>query len=170
MLEAALVEEGLTAEIIADGSHLPTSLMKLAYRMKGPEKLCLVSDAMRATGMGPGTYDIAGIHAIVEEGGGVAITPDRTAFAGSISTLAQCVQHAVQVVGISAVDALRMATETPARIVGADDRVGRLAAGLCADMLVVDRESFMPRVIILGGEVVRADGRAGAAHVESRWA
>ena len=69
MLEAALVEEGLTGEIIADGYHLPTSLMRMAYRMKGPEKLCVVSDAMRASGMGPVENSVAGLTAIVEEGG-----------------------------------------------------------------------------------------------------
>ncbi|NLD71408.1 MAG: N-acetylglucosamine-6-phosphate deacetylase [Chloroflexi bacterium] len=154
MLEAALVEDGLTAEMIADGYHLPTSLMKIAYRMKGPEKLALVSDAMRASGMGPGEYDLAGIVAVVEEGAGVAVTRDRKAFAGSISTMARCVREVVQVVGVSLVDALRMATETPARIVGVEDRVGRLARGLAADLLILDPLTLLPRQVIVGGELL----------------
>ncbi|MBC7235373.1 MAG: N-acetylglucosamine-6-phosphate deacetylase [Chloroflexi bacterium] len=155
MLEAALVEERLTAEIIADGYHLPTSLIKMAYRLKGSEKLCLVSDAMRASGMGPGEYKVAGITALVEEGAGVAITPDRMAFAGSISTLVQCLQHVVQVVGLALRDALQMATETPARILGLEDRIGRLAPGHYADVLILDRATLEPQSIVLGGQIVR---------------
>jgi len=154
MLEAALVEDGLTAEMIADGYHLPSSLMKIAYRMKGPDRLALVSDAMRAAGLGPGVYDLAGIKALVEEGSGVAVTMDRTAFAGSISSVAQCVQHVVQVVGIPLVDALRMATETPARIIGAGNQVGRLAPGLAADLLILDPLTLLPERIMIGGEFV----------------
>lgn len=154
MLEAALVEEGLTGEIIADGYHLPTSLMKLAFRMKGPEKLCLVSDAMRASGLGPGEYTIGGLTALVEEGSGVAITADRKAFAGSISTMLQCLQHAVQVVGFSLREALQMATLTPARILGVDERVGVLAPGRWADILILDRATLGLRLVLLGGEVV----------------
>jgi len=154
MLEAALVEDGLTGEIIADGYHLPTSLMRLAYRMKGPEKLCLISDAMRASGMGPGEYEVAGIKAIVEEGGGVAITPDRKAFAGSISTLQQCLQHVVQVVGISLKEALQMATLTPARIIGMEQKVGRLAKGCYADILILDPVTLEPQKIFLGGRAI----------------
>jgi N-acetylglucosamine-6-phosphate deacetylase len=154
MLEATLVEEGLTGEVITDGYHLPSSLIKMAYRMKGPEKLCIISDAMRASGMGPGEYEVAGIMALVEEGGGVAIVPDRTAFAGSISTLQQCLQHVIQVVGISVSETLQMATLTPAHIMGIEDKVGQLAAGCYADVLILDRVTLDPLMIMLGGEVV----------------
>ncbi len=154
MVEAALVEEGLTTEIIADGYHLPTSLMKLAYRMKGAEKLCLVSDAMCASGLGPGEYEVCGLKAIVEEGGGVALTADRLAFAGSISTMQQCLQHVVQVVGLALREALEMCTLTPARILGRQSQVGQLAPGCYADILVLDRATLTPQIIMLGGEVV----------------
>jgi N-acetylglucosamine-6-phosphate deacetylase len=158
MLEAGLVEEGLTSEIIADGYHLPSSLIKMAYRMKGVEKLSLVSDAMRASGMGPGEYQVGGLTALVEEGGGVAILPDRTAFAGSISTVLQCLQHVVLVVGLSLGDALQMATLTPARTIGVADRVGRLAPGCYADLLILDRLDLAPRLIVLGGQPVGGRG------------
>ena len=154
MLEAALVQDRLTAEMITDGYHLPTSLMTMAYRLKGTDKLCLISDAMRASGLGAGEYEVAGLTAIVEEGGGVALTADRLAFAGSISTLLQCLQQVVHVVGISLGDALQMATETPARIHGVDDRLGRLAPGLMADLLVLDRGTLEPQLIMLGGRIV----------------
>jgi len=156
MLEAALVEDDLTGEIIADGYHLPTSLMRIAYRMKGPEKLCLISDAMAGSGMGPGEYMVSGQKAIVEEGGGVAVTPDRKAFAGSISTMQQCLRQVVQVVGFSLSDGLRMSTLTPARILGLDDRIGQLAPGRSADLLVLDRATLEVRAILLRGEVIKA--------------
>jgi N-acetylglucosamine-6-phosphate deacetylase len=154
MLEAALVEEGLTGEIIADGYHLPTSLMKLAYRMKGPEKLCLVSDAMRASGCGPGQYEVGGLVGYVEEGGGVAVLEGGKAFAGSISTMAQCVQQVANVVGFSLAEALEMATLTPARLLGREREVGQLAPGCHADMLVLDRATLSPLRVLLGGQVV----------------
>ncbi len=94
----------------------------------------------------------------MQEGGGVAILPDRTAFAGSISTMRQCLQHIVHVVGISLRDALQMATLTPARIVGADDRVGQLAPGCYADILVLDPAMLEPRIIMFGGQVVASEG------------
>jgi N-acetylglucosamine-6-phosphate deacetylase len=157
MVEAALVEDGLTTEIIADGYHLPSSLIKLAFRMKGAAKLCLVSDAMRASGLGPGEYEVAGLRALVEEGAGVAITADRSAFAGSISTIKQCLQHVVQVVGISLSEALQMASLTPARIVGCEDRVGYLAAGRYADVLLLDPATLEPQRILLRGREVSGD-------------
>ena len=153
MLEAALVENGLTGEVIADGYHLPSSLLKMAFRLKGPDKLCLISDAMAGSGAPPGSYCIAGQEAIVEPGGGVAVTPDRKAFAGSISTVGQCVQQMVQVVGISLQDVLRMTTETPARILGLEHEIGRLAPGARADFLVLDPVTLLPRRVFLeGGE------------------
>ena len=154
MLQAALVEDGLTGEIIADGYHLPSSLIKMAYRLKGADKLCLVSDAMAGSGAGPGEYRIAGGKALVEPGAGVAITEDRKAFAGSISTVQQCLQHVVQVVGVSLQDGLRMATETPARITGLERQVGRLFPGCLADLLVLDPATLDVQVIMLGGEIV----------------
>ena len=156
MLEAALVEEDLTAEIISDGYHLPSSLIKIAVRIKGVEKLCLVSDAMRASGLGPGQYEVCGLDAIVEEGGGVALRADRQAFAGSISTIQQCLKHTVQVVGLALPDALQMATLTPARILGLDDRIGRLAPGRWADLLLLDPATLEPERIMLDGAWVDA--------------
>jgi N-acetylglucosamine-6-phosphate deacetylase len=152
MLEAALVEEGLTGEIIADGYHLPTSLMRMAHRMKGPEKLCLVSDAMQASGLGPGEYGVAGQMAIVEEGGGVAMTADRQAFAGSISTVGQCLQHAVLVAGFGLREALEMATLTPARIHGLQQQIGVVAPGAWADLVLLDPATLAPRRIMLAGQ------------------
>jgi N-acetylglucosamine-6-phosphate deacetylase len=154
MLEAALVEDDLTAEIIADGYHLPTSLMRMAYRIKGPEKLAIVSDAMRASGLGPGEYEVAGLTAVVRPGDGVAMLPDGSSFAGSISTMHQCLQEVVRVVGLSLREGLQMATQTPARILRLDDTVGRLAPGRYADILLLEAGSLDLRAVYLAGERV----------------
>lgn len=155
MVEASLMEEGLTTEIIADGYHLPSSLMRMAFRLKGPDKLALVSDAMRASGLGPGEYGVAGRRVFVEPGVAVAVTEDRKAFAGSVSTALQCVQQMVQVVGISLSDALRMASETPARIMGYADRCGSLLPGRTADLIILDRATLAPRLVMLAGQMIQ---------------
>ena len=122
--------------------------------MKGREKLCLISEAVRASGMGPGEYDVAGMKAIVDEGAGVAVTRDRKAFAGSISTVQQCLRHIVQVVGMSLSEALQMSTLTPTRIFGVDDRVGQLAPGCSADLLIVGRATLEVQMIMLRGNII----------------
>ncbi|MCE5259853.1 MAG: N-acetylglucosamine-6-phosphate deacetylase [Chloroflexi bacterium] len=154
MVEASLMEEGLTTEIIADGYHLPSSLMRMAYRLKGPDKLALVSDAMRASGLGPGTYTVAERTVYVDPDQMVAFTEDRKAFAGSVATMLQCVQQMVQVVGISLTDALRMATETPAHIMHLDDQIGALAPGYPADVLILDRAGLACKMVMLAGKIV----------------
>ncbi len=159
MVEASLVEDGLTTEIIADGYHLPSSLMKLAFKCKGSEKLCVVSDAIRAAGMPPGVYDLGGMDALVESNAGVAMTVDKKAFAGSISSISECVQHLVNGVGFALGDVLRMATLTPARIHGLDDTAGLLAPGRVADFLVLEPATLEPRAVFLDGVLVHGDAR-----------
>jgi N-acetylglucosamine-6-phosphate deacetylase len=156
MVEASLMEDGLTTEIIADGYHLPSSLMRMAYKLKGPDRLALVSDAMRASGLGPGVYGVAGRRVYVEPGVDVAVTEDRKAFAGSVATMLQCVQQMVQVVGVSLTDALRMASETPAHIMGYSDRYGSLLPGHVADVIILDRATLAPRLVMLAGQVVQS--------------
>ncbi|NLF38147.1 N-acetylglucosamine-6-phosphate deacetylase, partial [bacterium] len=104
MVEAALLCDDLTTEVIADGRHLPTSLLRLAYKNKGAGGLCLVSDAMRASGMPEGVYEVCGLDAVVEDG--VALTMDRSCFASSIITMEAAVQHMILDAGIAPLDAL----------------------------------------------------------------
>jgi len=93
------------------------------------------------------------MKAIVGEGAGVAVTRDRNAFAGSISTAQQCLRHVVQVVGISLSEALQMSSLTPAHILGVDDRVGQLAPGCSADLLILERATLEVRMIIIMSQV-----------------
>ena len=119
LLEATLTMDSLTAEMISDNRHLPPTLMKLAYRCKGADRLCAVSDASSAAGFPDGTrFDFEGMECEVTNG--VAMLVDQTAFAGSTTLLNQMIPILTDVVGIPLVEAVRMASLTPARVIHAD--------------------------------------------------
>jgi len=154
-VETILNDDRITTELIADGWHVGDGLMRLAVRTKGVEKVCLVTDAMTAAGMPPGRYFIGGVEAIVEHG--IARLPDNSAYASSVTTMDVCVRNAVRRIGLDLRDAVRMASLTPATVVGVDDRKGSLEPGKDADVAVID-EDVNVRVTIARGQVVyRAD-------------
>jgi N-acetylglucosamine-6-phosphate deacetylase len=151
VLEAALERDDLTTEVIADGKHLPTSLLRLAFKCKGPEKLILVSDSTRALGMPEGKlYELCGQMALHEDG--VGYTPDKKAFAGSVITMAVAVRHMVQTVGVSLRDVLTMASLTPAKIMGIESSKGSLQAGKDADLVILHRTSLSPIYVMAMGQ------------------
>jgi N-acetylglucosamine-6-phosphate deacetylase len=140
LLEAALLEDGLTTEVIADGRHAPAELLALAVKCKGWERLCLVTDAMRGAGMPDGVYTFGGPHgqeAIVRDG--VAVMPDNSGFASSTVCMADLVRTMVRLVGVPLADALRMASTTPASVLGLANRKGTVAPGKDADLVLLDR-------------------------------
>ncbi len=155
VVESAYLIDGMTVEIIADGKHLPASLLKLIYRIKGPDRIALISDSMRAAGMQEGESLIGslkdGQKVLVEDG--VAKLPDRTAFAGSVATADRLVRTMVELADVPLADAVRMITHTPAAIMGLDSRMGCLAPGRCADIAVFD-DDFNVRVTLVGGRTV----------------
>ncbi len=139
VIETAFLTDGLDVEIIADGCHLPQSLLKLIYKEKGPAHIALITDSMRAAGQDVtesilGGRD-GGLPVIVEDG--VAKLPDRTAFAGSIATADRLIRTMWELSGAPIEDVVRMMTETPARIMGMKNR-GRLAIGFDADIVRFD--------------------------------
>ena len=140
MLEAALTFDGLTAEIIADNRHLPATLMRLAYKCLGPDRLCAVSDALAGAGLPEGSvYTMGGMSYDVQDGVGMML--DRSSFAGSATLLPQMLPVLIDVVGIPVVEAVRMTTLTPARIIGVDGESGSLEPGKRADLVVFDDAS-----------------------------
>ena len=147
--EAALLLDDLSVELIADGHHVPRELIELVHKVKGADRVCLVTDSMRATGLGEGTYKLGEWEVIVEDG--VAKLPDRSKFAGSVCTMAQAIRTAFSA-GLSLPDVLRMASETPARLMGLT-RKGTLALGRDADVVVLD-EQFDVITTIVAGRVV----------------
>ncbi|MCF2501445.1 N-acetylglucosamine-6-phosphate deacetylase [Dyadobacter chenhuakuii] len=142
----------MDVEIIADGVHLPAPLLKLIYKIKGPDRIALITDAMRAAGMPVGESTLGslknGLKVIVEDG--VAKLPDRTSFAGSVSTTDRLVRNMVQMADVSLLDSVRMMTATPARIMGVDHKKGTLVAGKDADIVIFDNNINIQKTIVRG--------------------
>jgi N-acetylglucosamine-6-phosphate deacetylase len=154
LVETALASDRLTTEVIADGHHLAPALLTIAARIKGPDRLLLVTDAMRGAGMPDGVYTFGppdGSLAVVE--GGVARTPDNTGFASSTVQMVDLVRQMVRLAGCTVGEAVQMASLAPARALGLDGHKGRLAAGYDADAVVLDRDLSV-RATVVGGDVV----------------
>ncbi len=139
LLEYVLGSNDLTAEIIADGCHVPVPLVRIAYRCLGASRLSLVSDASAGTGLRVGaTFEMGAARGIVSDG--VALDARGESFCGSTSFLADILRFAVLRGEIPLVDAVRMASVTPASVIGLSDQIGTIAVGRAADLLVLDRD------------------------------
>jgi N-acetylglucosamine-6-phosphate deacetylase len=167
VVESAFVIDGLDVELIADGVHLPPVLLQLAYKIKGPDKIALITDAMRAAGTDKAESVLGNLHTglkvIVEDG--VAKLPDRSAFAGSVATADRLVRTMVHQAGIPLAEAVRMMTLTPARIMGVSDEKGSLVAGKDADVVVFDEDITIAKTII-GGEIIYSKSPDAAIKVD----
>lgn len=154
-IEYGYIQDGMNLEIIADGIHVPQDLLHLLLKIKGVERIALVTDSMRAAGMPEGPSILGplsdGQEVIVEDG--VAKLLDKSAFAGSVATADRLVRTMVQIAGCSITDAVRMITENPARIMGISDRKGSLKAGMDADLVIFD-ENINVRNTIIEGKIV----------------
>lgn len=151
IVEAAWLEDDLTVEIIADGHHLPASLLRLIYKLKGPDKTALITDSIRGAGMPEGESILGSLKngrpCIIE--GGVAKLPDRTAFAGSVATADRLVRTMVTLAGVPLPIAVKMATQTPAAIQGLKNK-GAIREGYDADLVLFDDDVNVSRTIIGG--------------------
>jgi len=149
LLEASLVFDGLTAEMITDNKHLPPTLMKLAYKCLGPDHLCVISDATSGAGLPEGArFRMGEMEYQVHDGVGMLL--DHTAFAGSTTLVNEMIPILTQAVGVPMVEAVRMAALTPARVIGLDDRKGSLEGGKDADISVFE-EDFTAWRTMIGG-------------------
>ena len=154
-VEAGLYFDDMFVEIIADGKHLPTELLKFIYKCKGADRICLVTDASRACGFPEGAVSKIGslkrgTDIIVEDG--VAKLPDRTAFGGSVATFDRLVRTMKDAIGDDPVALAKMASATPARVMGFDDR-GEISVGKRADLVITDKKYITRRVIFNGKTV-----------------
>ena len=142
VMEATLYFDDLTTEIIADGKHLAPALMRLAHKIKGPNRLAIVSDAMRGMDMPDGEYVFGppDSEAIVWKRDGVGVTPDGKALASSVTAIDHGLRTFMAATGVSLAEAVRMASLTPAKIAGVDDRVGSISPGKFADLVWMDRD------------------------------
>lgn len=153
MAEFVLINREMSTEVIADGQHLAPELLRFAFVMKGPERLCLVTDANRALGLPPGEY----FFGPAEEGakfvsdGKVGRMPEG-GLASSIMGMDTMVRTMARATRAALPEVIRMASLTPAERVGVARQVGSLAKGKLADVLVLDRKLAVKRVFIGGCE------------------
>lgn len=155
VIESAYLLDEMDVEIIADGVHLPAPLLKLVYKIKGADRTALITDAMRAAGMPEGESVLGnlktGLKVIVEDG--VAKLPDRTSFAGSVATADRLVRTMINLADVPLIEAVRMITKTPARIMKIDDKKGSLAEGKDADVLIFD-EDINIKMTMINGKII----------------
>ena len=155
VIESAYLLDEMDVEIIADGVHLPAPLLKLVYKIKGADRTALITDAMCAAGMPEGESVLGnlktGLKVIVEDG--VAKLPDRTSFAGSVATTDRLVRTMINLADVPLIDAVRMITKTPARIMKIDDKKGSLAEGKDADVLIFD-EDINIKMTMINGKII----------------
>ncbi|MGE0610034.1 MAG: N-acetylglucosamine-6-phosphate deacetylase [Pirellulales bacterium] len=155
VLEATLYFDELTTEVIADGKHLDAGLLRLAYKLKGPDRLALVTDSSRALDMPDGPYVIGptvGGEPLIRRDN-VGMMPDGSALASSVMGMDHMVRTFIELTGRPVWEVIRMASLTPARIAGRDADIGSLERGKLADILLLGQSLQIERVFIEGREL-----------------
>ncbi len=155
VVEAAYMIDGMDVEIIADGCHLPASLLKYIVKFKGVDRISLITDALRGAGGPEGGTFIAGslkngYDVVIEDG--VAKLMDRTAFAGSISTTNRLVRNMMKLADCTLLDSVRMMTANPARMANLKDR-GAIREGNFADIIIFDDDINVSLTMVNGNVV-----------------
>lgn len=154
-VEAGLYLDDMYVEIIADGCHLPHELLKYIYKIKGEDRICLITDAIRAAGMPNGAVTKIGsmergLDVVVEDE--VAKLPDRQSFAGSTATTRRLFENMMAATNGDAVAVAKMASTTPARLVGLNDR-GEVSVGKRADLVIMNKDYKIKNVILNGEKI-----------------
>ena len=150
-VESIFAEENMTVEMIADGIHVPPVMLRMIYQIKGVERTALITDALACAAASDDTaFDP---RVILEDG--VCKLADRSALAGSIATMDRLIRTCVQQANIPLEDACRMASETPAKIMGVYDRKGSLESGKDADIIMLNDKLELTFVMQMGHLVVR---------------
>jgi len=153
-VSAALVSD-VPVELIADGIHVHPGAIKLLYKAKGPDQICLITDAISAAGLADGEYELGGLRVFVKAA--TARLADGT-LAGSTLTMDRAVKNFMAANGCSLPEAVRAATLNPARLLGISDHKGSIKVGNDADFVIFDVEVNVHYTII-GGELVYACDR-----------
>lgn len=148
-VESIYLMEDMTVEVVADGIHVPPTILRMVYRIKGVEKTALITDALACAASD--SKEAFDPRVIIEDG--VCKLADRSALAGSVATMDRCIRTMVQKAEIPLEDAIRMASETPSKIMGIYDRKGSLQKGKDADIIVMD-DSLNIRAVWAMGQLV----------------
>lgn len=147
-VESVYLTDGMSVEVIADGVHLPATILKLVYKLKGVEQTCLVTDALKYASY---EGEIDDNKYIIENN--VCKLANHSSLAGSLATMDKLVWTMVHKANIPLEDAVRMASETPARLIGVDDTKGSLQKGKDADIVILDKDTNI-RCVFSYGEIV----------------
>ena len=148
----AAFDHAAFVEVISDGVHLHPSVVRALFRMFGAQRICLISDCIRGTGMPNGVYELGGQPIVIKDGRSNLM--HGGAIAGSAMNLVDCFRSAVRF-GIPLVDAVRAASFNPASAVGISSVVGSLEPGKCADVLILDADLHVVAVFACGLPVTR---------------
>lgn len=148
----AALDMGATVELICDGVHIHDSVIRMAFNMFG-DRLVLVSDSMAATGLCDGTYTLGG-QSVVVDGKCCILADNPDVIAGSNSNLFECMKYAHLVARIPLSTVIQAATINPAKVIGVDDRYGCLSEGFLANVIIID-ENFEIKKLIKGGRFIR---------------
>lgn len=151
VIESTFLEDGITAEIIADGKHLPPELIRMIYKIKGADGVIAVTDSLHLAGTDVKTGRMTLTDFIIEDG--VCKLLDRSAFAGSIATTDRLLRVLTAEVGIPLVDAVRLLTVNPAKMMGLKTK-GDLVADFDADIVVFDKDVNVKAVFAKGKRAV----------------
>lgn len=150
-IPAGAERDHVMAEIIADGIHIHPAMVRLAFKMFGDDRMVLVSDTLRAAGMGDGVYDLGGQDVTVK---GYEARIDNGALAGSVSDLMRCLYVAVKEMDIPLASAVKAASANPARAIGVDGDYGSIEDGKVADAVLLDKESLQVKSVVLRGRLI----------------
>jgi N-acetylglucosamine-6-phosphate deacetylase len=143
----AALDAGIYLEVIADGTHLHDALVRLITRT-APGRTAFITDAISAAGASDGMYTLGDQSVLVTDG--QARLPNADSLAGSTVTMGDTFRRVVRSVGLSIADAVEATSATPARVLGVDDRFGSIAPGRAADLVVLDDDLHVQRVMTGG--------------------
>ena len=152
VIGAAWEAPGVQAELICDGIHIHPAVVRLTFGLFGKERMIIISDSLRATGMPDGEYPFGG-QMIEVHGNRATILGHPATRAGSVTSLMGCLRQAVSF-GIPAADAVRACTYNPARSIGIDNRAGTLDTGKEASIVLLDEKDLSIKGIIFKGQKV----------------
>ena len=147
VIETAYLLDDMYVEIICDGKHLPPELIKLIYKIKGADRIALVTDSLALAGTDQTHGWMQSTEFIIEDG--VCKLMDRSAFAGSIATADRLVRVAVKEAEIPVAEAVKMITQVPAKIMGLSHK-GSIATGMDADFVIFDENIEIKQVFAMG--------------------
>lgn len=152
-VESIYLLDDMTVEVVADGIHVPPTILRLVYKIKGVERMCAITDALACAASD--SQEAFDPRVIIEDG--VCKLADHSALAGSVATMDRLIRTMVQKADIPLADAARMVSETPARIMGVFDRKGSLQKGKDADIIVMDKDLNIRAVWTMGNLVPETD-------------